>query len=87
MAVTTTWKKIAYLLGKYKIVMMKMTYGNGDTSVVAATGLKIIYSVTHSTSSVATKTVTDCDVSGGTVTLTVTDPLGTAYLFITAIGI
>jgi hypothetical protein len=86
MAVVTTWKK-NFNARPYRGVLMKMSYGNGDTSIAAVTGLKIIYSVTHSCPSVNTKTVTDCDVSGGTVTLTVADPLGSAYLFITAIGI
>lgn len=86
MAVTTTWKRIDRLR-THRVVLMKMTYGNGDTTVTVATGLKIIYSYSVSPTSVATKTVTDGDVSGGTITLTVTDPLGAAYLFVTAIGI
>lgn len=85
MAVVTTWKKTNYV-GKYKQVLMKMTYGNGDTTVTCNTGLNKIISYTVSATSVATKTVTDGDVSAGTITLTVTDPLAACYLFVTAWG-
>ena len=85
MAVATAWKKTNYV-GKYKQVLMKMTYGNGDTSVVCATGLNKIISYTVSPASVTTKLVDIGAVSGGTITLTVTDPLAAAYLFVTAWG-
>lgn len=85
MAVVTTWKKINYV-GKYKQVLMKMTYGNGDTTVTCATGLNKIIGHTESAPSVATKYVTAQAVSGGTITLTVTDPLAACYLFVTAWG-
>lgn len=86
MAVTTTWKKTDYA-GKYKIVHMKMAYDTGDVAVTCATGLKIIYGYTVSPTSVNTKTVTGSTVAGGTITLTVADPLAPCYLFITAWGL
>jgi len=86
MAVATAWKRTDYLR-KHKIVMMKMTYASGDTSVTVSTGLKIIYSYTISTYSLTTKTILQATVSGGTITVTVTDPGAAAYFFVTAIGI
>jgi len=85
MAVVTTWKKLNFT-GKYKQVLLKMTYGNGDTTVTVATGLNKIISHSESATSVAGKTVTRAVVSGGTITLTVTDPLAACYLFVTALG-
>jgi hypothetical protein len=86
MVVAQTYKR-QDRLRTHKIVFAKYTYGNGDTSIVFDTGLKIVYSYSVSPTSVVTKQVTDSDVSGGTITVTVADPLGAAYLFITAIGI
>lgn len=73
--------------GKYRHVMLKYTYGNGDTTVTVVTGLKIIYSHSESTPSVNAKTITGAAVAGGTITLTVTDPLGACYLFVDAWGL
>jgi hypothetical protein len=86
MAVATAWKR-KDLLRKHRVVMMKMTYGNGDTSVTVNTGLKIIYSYSISPTSVTTKSVDYATVSGGTITVAVTDPLAACYFFVTAIGI
>lgn len=65
---------------------IKVTYGNGDTSVAVDTKLKKIISYGHSEASVNTKVITGAAVSGGTITFTVTDPLAAAYIFVTAIG-
>jgi hypothetical protein len=86
MTVATAWKRQTATRG-YRGVFIKMTYGNADTSVVVNTGLKKIYSYSVSPTSVATKTVTAGAVSGGTITLTVTDPLAACYLTVTAWGI
>ena len=66
---------------------MKKTYDNGDTSIPCATGLKLIYGYSTSPTSVATKYITTGAVSGGTITLTATDPLAPCYVFVTAWGI
>ena len=87
MAVVTTWKKVDFD-GKWKRVTMKMTYGNLDTTVTCATGLRSLYGyIISSASSVDTKYVTRGTVAGGTVTLTVTDPAGAAYLTLIAWGV
>lgn len=87
MAVVTTWKKIDFD-GRFKRVTLKMTYDNGDTTVTCATGLRNLFGYTvPQGSSVATKYVTRGTVAGGTVTLTVTDPLAPAYLTLIAWGV
>jgi len=86
MAVVTAWKRTD-LLRKTRVVMMKMTYASGDTSVVVNTGLKRIFSFNISPTSVTAKKVDFAAVSGGTLTLTVADPLADCYLFVTARGI
>jgi hypothetical protein len=70
-----------------RIVCLKYTYGNGDTSIVAQTGLKIVYSWAISAASVTTKLVDIGTVAGGAITLTVADPLADAYIYVTAYGI
>ncbi len=80
-----TWKK-RDVCGKYRVIHCKMTYGNGDTSVVVATGLKNIVSYSVSPTSVTTKAWNFATVSGGTITITVADPLAGCYLFVTAFG-
>ena len=87
MTVAVAWKKCD-LDGKWKRVTMKMTYDNGDTTVTCPTRLRNIYGYTISSgTSVATKYVTRGTVSGGTVTLTVTDPGAACYLTLIAWGI
>lgn len=86
MTVALASKKTGRVPG-LRIVCLKYTYGNGDTSIVAATGLKKIYSYTISAASVTTKLVDIGAVSGGTITLTVADPLANAYIYLTAYGI
>jgi len=54
MAVATAWKRTD-MFRKHSLVMMKMTYDNGDTSVVADTGLSIIYDFSVSPTSVTAK--------------------------------
>ena len=84
MAVTYT--KVRDYAGRYAQVKGKVTYGNGDTSCVIATGLSKIENVYHSATSVAAKYITKIAVSGGTVTFTVTDPLAACYFYYTAEG-
>jgi len=87
MAVATAWKKIDFD-GRFKRVTMKKTYDNLDTTVTCATGLRNLFGYTvPSGSSIATKYVTAGTVSGGTVTLTVTDPAAPAYLTLIAWGV
>jgi hypothetical protein len=86
MAVATAWRRND-LLRKHNVVMMKMTYDTGDTSVVVDTGLNIIYNYAVSPTSVTGKKVDCVTVSAGTLTITVADPLGPCYLFVTAEGI
>ena len=85
MAVVNAWKKLNYA-GKYKQVLMKMTYAAGDVSVPCYTGLRKISTVTVSPTSVTAVPVTRMVVAGGTVTLTVTNPGAACYLFLTADG-
>lgn len=85
MAVTTTWKKINHT-GRYKQVLMKMTYEAADTTVTCATGLHQVISYNVSVPSVATKTVTRGVVTAGSIALTVTAPGAGCYLFLTAYG-
>lgn len=86
MTVKIAWKRRDFLRN-HKIVAIRATYGNGDTTVAVYTGLKIVYGATHSIGSVAGKPITQCVVTGGTVTLTATDPQADAYVDIIAIGI
>jgi hypothetical protein len=68
--------------------MMAMTITDGDISAVFPTGLKIIYSYSVSPVGEATKYVTGGTVSGGTITLGITDSNGSDYtLYLTAYGI
>jgi len=86
MAVVLTWKRHNFA-GKYKQIVMKYTYGNGDTTVTAATGLKNIVAYALSPTSVTAKAVDFATVAGGTITITVADPLAACYLFVTAWGL
>ena len=86
MAVATAWTR-RDVLRKNRVVMKKFTYGNGDTSITCATGLKIIHHYDISPPSVTLKPVDFATVAGGTITITVTDPLAACYLFVTAYGI
>jgi hypothetical protein len=86
MTVETAWKRQDMMRGN-RIVFMKMTYDNGDSSVVADTGLTKIYSYDISPTSVTAKTWDYAEVADGTITITVADPLAPCYLFVTAEGI
>jgi hypothetical protein len=86
MAVATAWKRND-TFRKHSLVMMKMTYDTGDTSVVCDTGLSIIYNYSISPTSVTAKKVNFATVAGGIITITVADPLAPCYLFVTAEGI
>jgi len=87
MAVVTTWTRRGLVGRKTRCVMKKMSYDNGDTSIVVATGLKQIYSFDVSPTSVTAKKVNYATVAGGTITITVADPLAPCYLKTTAYGI
>lgn len=86
MAVAVAWKKLDYI-GRHKYVHMKITYAAGDTTLTCKTGLKIIYGALVSPTSVTTVPVTKIAVSGGTVTITATDPGAACYLYLTAYGV
>jgi hypothetical protein len=86
MAVATAWTR-RDVLRKHRVVMKKMTYAGGDTSLTVNTGLKKIYSYDISPTSVTAKAVDYVTVSAGTLTITVANPLAACYLFVTAEGI
>lgn len=86
MTVATAWTR-RDVTNKHRVVLKKMTYGNGDTSIVVNTGLKIIYSYDVSPPAVTAKAVDYGVVAGGVITLTVADPLGSDYIFVRAFGI
>jgi hypothetical protein len=86
MAVATAWTR-RDVLRKHRVVTKKMTYDNGDISIVVNTGLKIIYGYDVSVPSLTTVPYDFATVSGGTITLTIADPLGPAYIFVTAYGL
>lgn len=85
MAVALAWKKTNFS-GAYKQVILKYTYDTGDTAVSAKTGLKFIVGYAISPTSVTAKAVDYATVSGGTITVTVANPLAACYLFVTAWG-
>jgi hypothetical protein len=86
LAVALAWKKTNFV-GKYRHVMMKYTMATGDVSVVAATGLKIIYGYTVSPAKVAAGAPTLATVADGTITITTGNPLADSYVFVTAWGL
>ena len=86
MTVETAWTR-RDVLRKNRVVMKKMTYDNGDTSIVVNTGLKKIYTYDVSPTSVTGKTWDYVAVAGGTLTIAAADPLAPCYLFVTAEGI
>jgi hypothetical protein len=86
MAVATAWTR-RDVLRKHRVVIKKMTYAGGDTSITVNTGLKKIYSYEVSPTSVTGKAVDYATVSAGTITVHVADPLAACYLFVTAEGL
>jgi len=86
MAVATAWKRHD-VMRKHKLIMMKMTYESGDTSVVADTGLYKVINYTISPTSVTAKTWDYATEAAGVITITVADPLAACYLFVTAEGL
>jgi phosphoribosylformylglycinamidine (FGAM) synthase-like enzyme len=86
MAVATAWTR-RDVLRKTRVVSKKMTYDNGDTSIVVNTGLKRIFSFDVSPTSVTAKKVNCATVAGGVITVTVADPLAACYLVCNAYGI
>jgi hypothetical protein len=85
MAVAVAWKRLNFP-GKYKQVLMKLTYAAGDTTLTCVTGLKQIVEANVSLPSVTAVPVTKVAVAGGTVTITTTNPGGACYLFLEASG-
>jgi hypothetical protein len=69
------------------MVIMAMSLISGDDTVTVATGLKKIYSYSVSPAAVTAKPVDYGTISGGTITLHVTDPAANETLYVTAIGI
>jgi hypothetical protein len=86
MTVVTAWKRND-VMRKHKLIMMKMTYESGDTSVVADTGLSRVINYSVSPTSVTAKKVDYATEAAGVITITVADPLEDCYLFVTAEGI
>ena len=86
MAVALAWKKTSYE-GKYRHILMKYTYDNLDVSVVAATGLKIIYGYSLSPAKLAAGAPTLATIVGGDITITVGNPGAACYIFVDAWGL
>lgn len=86
MTVATAWTR-RDVLRKHRVVLKKMTYGNGDTSITVSTGLKMIYGYTVSPPAVTAKAVDYATVAGGVITIHMADPLGSDYLFVSAWGL
>ena len=86
MAVVITYNK-PNVVGKYKQRLIRVDYAGGDTSLAVPTKMKLIESYGISLTSVTAKPVDYATVSGGTITITVTDPLAACYLYVTAIGL
>lgn len=83
---TWAWRRKDRFLG-HRIVFMGMSMVAGDDTVTVNTGLKKIYSYSVSPPAVTAKPVDYGTVSGGTITLHVTDPNATVTLMVTAVGI
>jgi hypothetical protein len=87
LAVTIAWTR-RDLLRKHRVVMQKITYGAGNTTLTVPTGLKKIYSYEVSPTATTGDYVTKAAVSGGTITLTVTDSTpDRSYVFVTTFGL
>jgi hypothetical protein len=85
LAVVITYRKYN-VVGRYRQRLIRVDYGNLDTSLVVDTGFSKIHAYTVSAPSVTTKAVDIGTVAGGTITLTVTDPAAACYIYIDAIG-
>jgi hypothetical protein len=86
MAVVITYNK-PNVVGKYKQRLIRVDYGNGDTSLTVDTKMKLIESYTISLTSVTAKPVDYATVAGGVITIAVNDPLAACYLYVNAIGL
>jgi hypothetical protein len=87
MTVLIAWNR-KDVLRNNRVHMIKVTYGSGNTTLTIPTGLKKIYSFDVSPTATTSDYVTNQAVSGGTITLTVTDSTpSTSYVFVTAYGI
>jgi hypothetical protein len=87
MAVATAWTRRTIAGRNTHVVIKKMTYDNGDTSIAVNTGLKRIFSFDVSPTSVTAKKVDYATVAGGVITVVAADPLAPCYLEVTAYGI
>ena len=68
-------------------MFMQIPLISGDTAATIRTNLKMIYSYSVGPPSVAAKYVTQGTVSGGVISLTVTDPATDMVLYVTAYGL
>jgi hypothetical protein len=86
MTVATAWTR-RDKLHTVKVVLKKMTYDNGDTSIAVNTGLSKIFSYDVSTPAVTAKAVDYATIAGGTITIHVANPLAPDYLYVRAFGL
>jgi len=86
LAVTTDWVR-RDVLRKHKVAIAKISYDNADVAATFNTGFKKVYSWEVSPPSIAGKYCTGSTVAAGVISLTLTDPLAPAYIFVTAYGI
>lgn len=83
---TVAWKKKGRLPGM-RLICMGMSLVSGDDTVTVATGLKKIYGYTVGLPTITAKSLDYATISGGTITLHVTDPVAAETLIVTAYGI
>jgi hypothetical protein len=86
LTVAISWIRTDYIGGKTLMKKIKVTYASGDTTLTVPTGLHVIDSFSVSPASVNTKYPSGQAVDGGTITLTVVNPVADAYLFVTVFG-
>lgn len=82
LAVTSTKRTV---FGNKRIVMIRGTVASGDTSGSVVTGLNSIDAVLAFFKDIADRTIQTSE-SGGTITLTFTDPGATKIFGLTVIG-
>lgn len=81
-AVTSTKRTV---IGNKRLVIIRGTFASGDTTGAVVTGLKGIDSVQANWKDLADKNIQTSE-SGGTVTLTVTNPAATKIWELVVIG-
>lgn len=84
MALAVTSKKRT-VFGNKKVVIVRGTVENGDTSGSVVSGLNVVDYVEAHFKDLADKTIQTAE-SGGTITLTFTDPAATKIFELVAIG-